>query len=202
VAVRRVAGNPDGVGQEVVRYGGHRALEHFGQAEIRVKLVPERARHRAAGESVRQDELLADIHPALQDLGLHALQFRVALQQRLEAGRVLLPQALPQRDRVVGGFELAIDRRLALARIAARKLGMQIGDELAQHFGDRRALARGERRDRHRLQLAEHRFADEGDALQRQRIRPSLRGLHVGECEGAQFAVGTRRRIRARSTGR
>ena len=151
---------------------------------------------------MRDDELLADVHPALEDLGLHALQFGVALEQRLQARRVLLPQALPQRDRLVGGFELAIDRRLALARVAARELGVQMGDELAQHLGDRRALARRERRRGQRLQLAEHRLADEGDALERQRVRPSLRGFHVGECEGAQFAVGPRRRIRARSAGR
>ena len=77
---------------------------------------------------MHEDELLADVESALQDLGLHALQLGIALEQRLQAGRVLLPQALPQRDRLVGGLELAIDRRLRLARIAARELGVQMGD--------------------------------------------------------------------------
>ena len=202
MAVRRIAGDSDGVGKQIVGDRRDGALEHFGEPVVRVQLMPERAGHGAAGKSVREHELLADVHSALEDLGLHPLQFGVALQQRLQAGRVLLPEALPQGDRLLGGLQLAIDRRLTLARIAARELRVQMGDELAQHFGDRRAFARRERRRRDRLQLRQHRFANESDALQRQRVRPSLRGLHVGEREGAQFAVGLRRRFRARSAGR
>ena len=66
----------------------------------------------------------------------------IAFEQRLQARRVLLPQRLPQRERLVGRLELAVDRGLRLARVAARELGVKVSDLLAQDFGDRRALAR------------------------------------------------------------
>ena len=84
----------------------------------------------------------------------------VALEQRLEARRILLPQRLPQRDRLLGGLELALRRRLRLAGVAAREFGVQVGDLLAQHFGDRRALARRESRRRQARQLAVHGFVE------------------------------------------
>ena len=87
-------------------------------------------------------ELLADVQAALQELRLHALQLDVAFEQGLQARRVLLPQSLPQRDRLLGGVELAVRGGLRLAGIAAGELGVQMRDLLAHHFGDGRALAR------------------------------------------------------------
>ena len=116
-----------------------------------MEFMPDRARHGAARETVRQHELLADVHPALKDLGLHARELGIALEQGLQAGRILFPQALPQRDRLLGCLQLPVHRRLTLARVPACELGVQVGDEVAQHLGDRRALPRREVRRGQRL---------------------------------------------------
>ena len=102
-------------------------------------------------------ELLADVQAALQQLGLHPLQVGIAFEQRLQARRILFPQALPQRDRLQRRVLLAVRRRLRLAGIPARELGVQVRDLVAHHLGDRRALARREVGVGHRPQLAEDR---------------------------------------------
>ena len=109
---------------------------------------------------MHEHQLLADVEAALQQLRLDAGELRIAFEQRLQAGGILLPQRLPERDRLVGGLELAVDRRLRLAGITARELGMQVGDLVAQHFGDRRPLARREVGRGQRAELAEHGFVD------------------------------------------
>ena len=68
-----------------------RALEDLGQPEIGVQLLPDGGARRAAGQAVHQHQLLADPKPALQYLGLDALQLGVAFEQRLETCRVLGP---------------------------------------------------------------------------------------------------------------
>jgi hypothetical protein len=88
---------------------------------------------------------------------------------------------------------LAADGRLRLARVAARELGVQMPDRLAQHFGDRRALARRERRPGYRAQLPDERLERLADGCERQPVGPFRRGIGVGECE--------RRRVERRARG-
>ncbi len=93
VAVGRIAGDADALRQQGVRHRGDRAFEHLGQPVVRVQLLPQRRRRHAAREAVHEHELLADVQAALQQLGLDARELGIALEQRLEAGRILLPQA-------------------------------------------------------------------------------------------------------------
>ena len=81
--------------------------------------------------------------------------------------------ALPQRDRLFGGFELAVGGRLRLAGVAARELGVQVGDLVAHHFGDGRALARREVGRRQRAQLTAHRFVERRDRRDAAATSPS-----------------------------
>jgi len=157
-----------------------------------VQLLPERRRHDSTGETVHQHEFLADVEPALQELRLDAGEFGVAFEQRLQAARIELPQRLPQRDRLVRGLALAPDRRLRLARVAAREFGVQVARRFAQHFGDGRAFTRRERRGRDRAQLADDRF---------ERLRNGREWQAVGPFRGA-FRVGEREAHRIGAAGR
>jgi len=79
----------------MIGHRGHRAVEHFGEAVIGVQLLPQIGRRHAPRIAVHDDQLLADVQRALQQLGLHALQLGAALEQWLQAHRVLYPQRLP-----------------------------------------------------------------------------------------------------------
>ena len=68
---------------QLVGDGSDRAVEHFGQAVIRVQFLPHRRRRQAAGEPIDKQQFLADEQPALQKLGLDAEKLRVAFEQRL-----------------------------------------------------------------------------------------------------------------------
>jgi hypothetical protein len=187
VTVGRIAGNADSVRHQIVRHRRHRAVEHLGEAEVRMQLVPDRVRNAPARKPVYENELLADVGASLQDLGLHTRKLGIAFEQRLQARRVLLPEALPECDRMLGRLELAIDGGLSLARVTSRKLGVQMRDQIAQHFGDRRTLARRKRRGRQRTQLALHRLAYERDVRERKRIRPFPGAVGVGKDERAKL---------------
>ena len=91
--------------------------------------------------------------------------------------------ALPQRDRLLGGVELAVRGRLRLARIAAGELGVQMRDLFAHDLGDGRALARREIRGGERAQLAAHRLVERRDGRDQKRLGPALGPVRVRECE-------------------
>jgi len=132
---------------------------------------------------VHEQQLLADVQRALQQLRLHALELGAAFEQRPQAHRVLDPQRLPQRDRLVGGLGLALVERLGFSRVATRELGVQMRDRLAGELGDRGAVARADLRMRERVQLTEQRFVRRADVRQRQRVHPARGARRVGECE-------------------
>jgi len=146
--------------------------------------------------------LQAAARVVLQQLRLDAGEFGIALEQRLEAGGILLPQRLPECGRLIGRFELAVHRGLRLAGITARQLLVQISDLVAQDFGDRRALARREVGVRKRAQLAENSFEDLRDIGQRKRVRPLLRAFRVGECERRRGNGGSGRAVLRRNCAR
>ena len=118
--------------------------------------------------AVHDDQLLADVERALQQLRLDALQLGAAFEQRPQADRILDPQRLPQRDGLVGRFGLALVERLRPAGIAPRELGMQMRHGLARELGDRRAVARADFGCGERAQLAEERLVGEAHLRQRQ----------------------------------
>ncbi len=183
MAIGRVAGDPDRVGRRVVRHGGHRAVQHLDQPVVGMQLLPKRRRRHAAREPVDQHELLADVETALQELRLDAGELAVALEERLEAARIELPHRLPERDRLVRRLALAPDGGLRLAGVASRELGVQVPGGIAQHLGDRRALARGERRRGHRPDLADEAFVGLPDCREWKRVRPPGRSLGVCESQ-------------------
>ena len=104
-------------------------------------------------ERVHEHQLLADIEPALEELGLDAMQLGVPFEQRLQTGGILFPKRVPERDGLVGSFELALRGGLRLARESSRQFGMQVRNLFTHDFGDRRTLTGQERRIGHRLQL-------------------------------------------------
>ncbi len=195
VAVRRVARHADGQRREVVGHGLHGALHHLGQPVIGVDLLPQRRRRKPPREPVHEDQLLADSQTPLQQLRLDACELDVALEQRLQAHRVLLPKPLPHRDRLLGGLELSVAGGLRLSRIPARELGMQMEHRLAEHFGERGALARRDRGRRQRAQLSDQSLVGLRDRQQRQRLRPFLRPVQIRERERRQV-VGQRGELR------
>ena len=69
-------------------------------------------------------QLLAHVKAALQEFRLDALELGIALEQGLQAGGILFPQRLPERERLVDGLELAVHRGLRLAGVAARQFGV------------------------------------------------------------------------------
>ena len=114
-------------------------------------------------QSVDEDQLLADPQPALDNLRLDTLQLGIALQQRLQARGILVPKPLPQRDRMLGGFELSLGRGLRLAGVAAGELGVKVENRLAEDFGKPGTLARAEFRLGQPFQLVADRFVVLGD---------------------------------------
>ena len=80
VAVRRIAGHALRVRHQVVGHRGHRAVEHLGEPVVRVQLLPQVGRRHAARQPVHDDQLLADVQSALQQLGLDALRARGRLR--------------------------------------------------------------------------------------------------------------------------
>jgi hypothetical protein len=68
---------------------------HLGEPVVRVQLLPQRGGRHSPRKAVDDHQLLADVQAALQQLRLDALQLDVAFEQRLQARRILLPQALP-----------------------------------------------------------------------------------------------------------
>jgi hypothetical protein len=119
-----------------------------------MELLPELRRRDTPRETVNEQQLLAYVQAALQQLCLDVREIRIAFEQRLEARGVLLPQGVPQRDRGVGGVAVALARRLRLAGVAARELGVQDRHAIAQDLGDARPLARGQSGGRERPQVA------------------------------------------------
>ena len=102
------------------------------------------ARHGAAREAVREHELLADVHSALRvSWASRPCSSGSPSSSGFRHAEYCSHEALPQRDRLLGGLQFAIDRRLALARVPARELRVQMRDEIAQHLGDGRALRAG-----------------------------------------------------------
>ena len=83
MAVDRIARRADAKGHLLVGDGGDGAVEHLGQAVIRMELVPHCARRRAPRETMNDNQLLADEESALQHLGLDALQLGITFEQRL-----------------------------------------------------------------------------------------------------------------------
>ncbi len=187
VAVRRVTGQALGIRHQVIGHPRHRAVEHLREPIVGVQLLPQLGRRNSPGESVHDDQLLADIQRALQELGLHALQLGAPFQQGLETHRVLDPQRLPQGDRLVGRFGLALVKRLRFPGVPACELGVQVRDRLANQFGDRRAVARPDMGGGQRLQLAQQLVVCLSDVRKRQRLDPSRGAGGVRERQFGQF---------------
>ena len=203
VAVRRIAGDADGVGQQVVGHRRHRALEHFGEPVVRVQLVPDgcpaprgaraRARARAACRRTSRAAGSWASRPCSSgspsSSGLRHIEY---CSHRPCHSAIAWSAASSSRSTAGWPF----------ARVAARELRVQMGDELAQHLGDRRALAR---------RKAPRPSPSTGRAPFRRRgrrsasgsaCRPPLRCFRRRRMRGCAIAVGPRRRIRARSAGR
>jgi hypothetical protein len=149
---------------------------------------------------VDQHELLADVETALQELRLDAGELAVALEERLEAARIELPHRLPERDRLVGRFALAPDGGLRLAGVAPREFGMQVGGGLAQHLGDGRALARGERRGGDRPDLADEALVGLPDRREGKGVGPP--GSTLGVRERQRDVLAGRLGVRCPDRGR
>ncbi len=184
---------PTACGLQVVGHRGHGAVEELRKPVVGVELLPQRGGGSAARQPVDDDELLADVQAALQELGLHALQLDVALEQGLEARRVLLPQPMPERERLLGGIELALGGGLRLARVATRELGVQMRAPARADLGDGRALARREVGCRQRAQLPVHGLVQRRDGGDQQRLRPSV----LRACRRRQRPAPEPRRPRA-----
>ena len=110
--------------------------------------------------------------------------------------RVLDPERLPQRDRLVGGLRLALVERLRLAGVAAGEFGVQMGDGLADQLGDRRAVARPHLRRRQCAELVEDCLIGLADVGKRQRLHPPRRRRRVGKCEFGRIRGFRRRNVR------
>jgi hypothetical protein len=132
---------------------------------------------------VHQYQLLADIQAALEELGPHPLQLCIAFEQRLQAGGILFPERMPQRNGLIGRGEFTVRRGLRFAGKAPRQFGMQMGDLVAHDLGDGRALAGREIRHRQRAQLPEDGVVQRVDAGDHQRLRPALGAVRVRESE-------------------
>jgi hypothetical protein len=91
MAVGGVARRANTLRNEVVGHRGDGTVEHLGETVVRVELLPGFRRGGAAREAVHEHELFADKQSTLQDLRLYAFKLLVALEQRLQAGGVLLP---------------------------------------------------------------------------------------------------------------
>ena len=144
---------------------------------------------------MHDDQLLAHVERALQQLRLDSLQLGAAFEQRFQAHRVLDPQRLPQRDRLVGGLDLALVERLRLAGVAAGELRVQMCNRLADELGDRRPVTRSHLRSRQRAQLVQQRLVRLADVGKWQRLDPPGRGCRVGKRE-----FGRIRGVRHRNT--
>jgi hypothetical protein len=189
MAIRRIAGNADGVRRQIVGHRGDGAVENLRQPVIRMQFLPQRSRRRAARQRMHQHQLLADIESALQELGLHSLQFVIAFEQGLQARRILLPQRMPQRDGLICRVQLAVRRRLRFSGEAARQLRVQVGSLVAHHFGDRRALARSEGRGGQRAQLTVDGRVQGPHACDHKRLGPALGAVRIGKRQRRNFAA-------------
>ena len=190
--IRGIAGDPDRRRHELVGDRGHRAIENFGEAVIRMQFLPHPRRRDPAGKSVDEDHLLAHIEPALQHFLLHALQLGIAFEHGFEAGRILFPQCLPDSERLFGCVVLALARGLRFAGVAARELSVQKAHRLAEHLGDARPLTRRKFRLRQPFQLPEHDAVELGNVRERERAHPGRTAVCVGKGERAQVAARLR----------
>ena len=121
----------------------------------------------------------------------------MTFDERLQARRILLPQRLPQRNRLVDRLRLAFVFRLRFAGVAARELRMQMTDLFAQDFRDSRPLARRKLRDRERVELADEHVVRLADRHHRQRLRPLVRTLRIGKAQARRHS-GDLARLRLR----
>ena len=194
VRIGRVARDAHRVGHQLVGHRADRAFQDLGEAIIRVQFLPYIGRWHTPRQAVDQDQLLADPQTTLQDFGFDALQLRIALEQRLQTRRILVPECLPEREPLLGGVVFAIGRRMRLASVAAGKLGMQVGNRLTEHLGDARTFSRREVGLCHPLQLIANRVVMLGDVRQRQRPQPACATVSVGERQRRRLGAGLRER--------
>jgi hypothetical protein len=99
---------------------------------------------------------------------------------------------VPQGDRLVGGFLLALACRLRPSGIPSGKLGVEVCDRFARELGNGRALARRHVGGEHRPELPEKRGVSLPDTGQQLRLHPLRRTGAVGPRESGDLRFDDR----------
>ena len=182
---------------QVVGHRGDRAVEHLGQPVVRVQLLPQRRRRRSRGARGRGRAPAAcrRTAPRCSSLALTPCELGVALEQRLQARRVLLPQRLPHRDRLRRRLRARARRRAAACRRSDARARCAGASTCSRSSSAIVARSRGAKSAAlTALQLADELLVDLRDVAGRQRLRPAQRAVGIGERE--RTAASARRRAR------